>query len=338
MNVSFRQTKNEDHSAMSVSFRQKNTVNNIDENNIEMDVIYGAPRPDVNKYFLCDYDYTDVGFTATGNVNPEIEYEIMIGWPLTKLVSTGVYILGEDVHRVAYEETYNEKMNETEKEKAQVRTTEKEHSNSTDGKESPNRPSEKERLSNTDVEEENTIETTEKERPGNTDSKESLDRTSEKEHHRSSDEEKITLGTFKEENLAGTGGLKMPNLTTDFVKNGTLLVCRPDMHIWIFQYDGSLYWVADEGFHFEDDGLTYIQYHLWTTQLEKLPPGRLAQNYYWNNLSGYFEKYELSGDFGKYRVMCCELPTEYSITSILTGYFKNGEWVWENCFRPVYDF
>ena len=338
MNVSFRQTKNEDHSAMSVSFRQKNTVNNIDENNIEMDVIYGAPRPDVNKYFLCDYDYTDVGFTATGIVNPETEYEIMIGWPLTKLVSTGVYILGEDVHRVAYEETYNEKMIETEKEKAQVRTTEKEHSNSTDGKESPNRPSEKERLSNTDVEEENTIETTEKERPGNTDSKESLDRTSEKEHHRSSDEEKITLGTFKEENLAGTGGFKMPDLTTDFVKNGTLLVCRPDMHIWIFQYNGSLYWVADEGFHFEDDGLTYIQYHLWTTQLEKLPPGRLAQNYYWNNLSGYFEKYELPGDFGKYRVMCCELPTEYSITSILTGYYKDGEWGWVNSFRPVYVF
>ena len=317
---------------------QTNTMNNIDENNIEMDVIYGAPRPDVNKYFLCDYDYTDVGFTATGIVNPETEYEILISWPLTKLVSTGVYILGEDVHRVAYEETYNEKMNETEKEKAQVRTTEKEHSNSTDGKESPNRPSEKERLSNTDVEEENTIETTEKERPGNTDSKESLDRTSEKEHHRSSDEEKITLGTFKEENLAGTGGFKMPNLTTDFVKNGTLLVCRPDMHIWIFQYDGSLYWVADEGFHFEDDGLTYIQYHLWTTQLEKLPPGRLAQNYYWNNLSGYFEKYELSGDFGKYRVMCCELPTEYSITSILTGYYKDGEWGWVNSFRPVYVF
>ena len=195
MNVSFRQAKNEDLSAMSVSFRQTNTVNNIDENNIEMDVIYGAPRPDVNKYFLCDYDYTDVGFTATGNVNPEIEYEIMIGWPLTKPVSTGVYILGEDVHRVAYEETYNEKMIETKKEEAQIRTTEKEHSNSTDGKESPNRPSEKERLSNTDAE---------------------------------------------EENLAGTGGFKMPNLTTDFVKNGTLLVCRLDIHIWIFQYNENL--------------------------------------------------------------------------------------------------
>ena len=348
INVSLRQAKNEGHTNMDVDLLQATTDDQINTDvnlrqtktgdSIVLDVNYGSARPDVNKYFLCDYDYTDVGFTATGNVNPEIEYEIMIGWPLTKLVSTGVYILGEDVHRVAYEETYNEKMNETEKEKAQVRTTEKEHSNSTDGKESPNRPSEKERLSNTDVEEENTIETTEKERPGNTDSKESLDRTSEKEHHRSSDEEKITLGTFKEETLAGTGGFKMPDLTTDFVKKGTLLVCRPDMHIWIFQYDGSLYWVADEGFHFEDDGLTYIQYHLWTTQLEKLPPGRLAQNYYWNNLSGYFEKYELPGDFGKYRVMCCELPTEYSITSILTGYYKDGEWGWVNSFRPVYVF
>ena len=151
MNVSLRQPKTEDHSAMNVSFRQTITVNDIDENNIEMDVIYGSARPDVNKYFLCDYDYTDVGFTATGNVNPEIEYEIMIGWPLTKLVSTGVYILGEDVHRVAYEEAYNEKKIETEKEEAQIRTTEEEHSNSTDGKESPNRPSEKERLSNTDA-------------------------------------------------------------------------------------------------------------------------------------------------------------------------------------------
>ena len=331
--VDLRKTKTDDQINTDVDLHKTKTGDSI-----VLDVNYGSPRPDVNKYFLCDYDYTDVGFTATGNVNPEIEYEIMIGWPLTKLVSTGVYILGEDVHRVAYEETYNEKMIETEKEKAQVRTTEKEHSNSTDGKESPNRPSEKERLSNTDVEEENTIETTEKERPGNTDSKESLDRTSEKEHHRSSDEEKITLGTFKEENLAGTGGFKMPDLTTDFVKNGTLLVCRPDMHIWIFQYNGSLYWVADEGFHFEDDGLTYIQYHLWTTQTEKLPPGRLARNYFWNNLSGYFEKYEISGDFGKYRVMRCELPTEYSVISILTGYYKNETWVWANSFRPVYVF
>ena len=167
----------------------------------------------------------------------------MIGWPLAKLVSTGVYILGEDVHRVAYEE-----------------------------------------------------------------------------------------------NLAGTGRFKMPDLSTGFIKNGTLLLYRPDVHTWIFQYDGSLYWVVGEGFHFEDDGTTKIQYQLWTTQLQNLPSDRIKKNYIWDNIGGYFEKYELSGDFGKYRVMCSKLPTEYSITSILTGYYKDGEWVWVNSFRPAYVF
>ena len=245
-----RPTKTRNEADMDVTLRQTKTGNKADRNinirltetedTIVLDVNYGAARPDVNEYFLCDYDYTNVGFTATGIVNPETEYEIFIEWPLTKPVSTGVYILGDDVHRVA--------------------------------------------------------------------------------------------------TLTGTGRFELPNLPANYVKNGTLLVCRPDIHIWVFQYDGYLYWVADEGFHFEDDELTYIQYLLWTTQIEKLPPDRLKANLFWNNLSGYFEKYEISGDFGNYRVMRCELPTEYSITAILTGYCKDGEWVWANSFRPVYVF
>ena len=287
-----RPTKAGDLLAMDVSLRQTKTVNDIDADNIEMDVTYGAARPDVNAYFLCDYNYTNVGFTATGIASSETEYEIMIGWPLSKLVSTGVYILGEDVHRVAYEETYNEKMIEAEKEEPQIGTTEDE----------------------------------------------TLRKAPEREDPSDTDDEEIIFGTAKEVNLAGSGVFKLPDLPTNYVKNGTLLVCRPDMHIWIFQYDGYLYWIADERFHFEDDGLTYIQYQLWTTQIEKLPPRRLKANHFWSNLGGYFEKYELSGDFGKYRVMRCELPTEYSITSILSGYYKNGEWFWSNSFRPVYEF
>ena len=245
-----RPTKTRNEADMDVTLRQTKTGNKADRNinirltetedTIVLDVNYGAARPDVNEYFLCDYDYTNVGFTATGIVNPETEYEIFIEWPLTKPVSTGGYILGEDVHRVA--------------------------------------------------------------------------------------------------TLTGTGRFELPNLPANYVKNGTLLVCRPDIHIWVFQYDGYLYWVADEEFHFEDDGLTYIQYLLWTTQIEKLPPDRLKANLFWFNLSGYFEKYEISGDFGNYRVMRCELPTEYSITAVLTGYCKDGEWVWANSFRPVYVF
>ena len=311
--VDLRKTKTDDQINTDVDLHKTKTGDSI-----VLDVNYGSPRPDVNKYFLCDYDYTDVGFTATGIVNPETEYEIMIGWPLSKPVSTGVFITGNDVHRVAYEETYYEEMIETPKKESLNRTTEKGHPNNTDGEEILSKSLEKESSSNTAVEDSH-HKITETASPIDT------------------DEEDIILGTTTEKNLADTTRFEAPDLTTDFVKNGTLLVCRPDMHIWIFQYNGSLYWVADEGFHFEDDGLTYIQYHLWTTQTEKLPPGRLARNYFWNNLSGYFEKYEISGDFGKYRVMRCELPTEYSVISILTGYYKNETWVWANSFRPVYD-
>ena len=312
--VDLRKTKTDDQINTDVDLHKTKTGDSI-----VLDVNYGSARPDVNAYFLCDYDYTDVGFEATGIVNPETEYEIMIGWPLSKPVSTGVFITGNDVHRVAYEETYYEEMIETTKKESLNRTTEKGHPNNTDGEEILSESLEKESSSNTTVEDSH-HKITETASPIDT------------------DEEDILFGTTTEDNLADTTRFETPDLTTDFVKNGTLLVCRPDMHIWIFQYNGSLYWVADEGFHFEDDGLTYIQYHLWTTQTEKLPPGRLARNYFWNNLSGYFEKYEISGDFGKYRVMRCELSTEYSVISILTGYYKNETWVWANSFRPVYVF
>ena len=33
-----------------------------------------------------------------------------------------------------------------------------------------------------------------------------------------------------------------------------------------------------------------------------------------------------------------EIPTDYSVTSIMTGYRKNGKWVWKNYFRPYYVF
>ena len=41
---------------------------------------------------------------------------------------------------------------------------------------------------------------------------------------------------------------------------------------------------------------------------------------------------------GRYRVCKRKLPEEYSITSIVTGYYKNDKWIWKNYFRPVYEF
>lgn len=123
----------------------------------------------------------------------------------------------------------------------------------------------------------------------------------------------------------------------NIVNNGYLRVYRPDFNCWVYQYDGSLYWIVDQNFYFEEDGSTYIQYQLHTTQIENLPVHRLENEWFWDNIGGDFEKYEIHGDFGKYRVMKRDLPTEYSITSIVTGYYTEGSWVWQEYFRPVYE-
>lgn len=128
-----------------------------------------------------------------------------------------------------------------------------------------------------------------------------------------------------------------PELDDNFIKNGILRVYRPDQHCWVYQYDGSLYWVVDRQFHFNPSGSTYIQYQLWTTQVDKLPRHRLEHAWYWDNIGGNFEDYQLEGDFGDYRVMKRDLPTEYAIKGILTGYYTNNRWIWKSNFRPIYD-
>lgn len=127
-------------------------------------------------------------------------------------------------------------------------------------------------------------------------------------------------------------------LKADFTKDGFLLVYNSDNHCWVYQYEGSLYWIADQDFYFEDDGSTYIQYQLWTTQPDKLPQRRIENGWDWDNIGGNFEDYEIHGDFGDYRVMKREIPTDYSITSIETGYYKEGKWRWREFFRPIYEF
>lgn len=129
-----------------------------------------------------------------------------------------------------------------------------------------------------------------------------------------------------------------PELNTEFVNNGVLRLYRPEQHCWIYQYENTLYWIADQGFYFEDDSSTYIQYQLHTTQPQKLPQDRLDHNWLWDNIGGNFEDYELHGEFGSYRIMKREIPTTYPVTAIVTGYYKNGAWTWKEYFRPIYEF
>ncbi len=213
----------------------------IEGDEVKLVTVCGAARLDVNEYFKCDYDYTNTGFTASGSVNPDIEYEVMIKWPWSVPLSTGVYVSGDEFYYAA-------------------------------------------------------------------------------------------AASFEPPAADGAADLK------EIVDNGTLRVYRPDYHCWVYQLGNSLYWIVDSDFDFEDNGMTYIQYQMWTTQIQNLPKERLEHNYFWDNIGGYFEDYEIYGDYGSYRVMRRELPADYSLTSIVTGYYKNGEWVWKSYFRPIYEF
>jgi len=116
--------------------------------------------------------------------------------------------------------------------------------------------------------------------------------------------------------------------------DGTLLVACPEYDFYVYQKGGELYWLCGDRFPFEDDGSTYIQYQLWTTQIDNLPEKRLANEWFWDNIGFVFEDNEIESWNG-YRVAKRAIPEEYSITSIVTGYYKDGKWIWKDYFRPI---
>lgn len=136
---------------------------------------------------------------------------------------------------------------------------------------------------------------------------------------------------FKALDVAGTDLEKVVN-------EGVLRVYRPDYGMYVYQYEGELYWIAEPEYDFNEDGNTYMECQLDTTQIEKLPEERLSHQWYWDNIGFWFCSKELSGyDTGKYRVAKKEIPTEYSVTKIWAGNYK-GDWIWRQDFRPYYRF
>lgn len=123
----------------------------------------------------------------------------------------------------------------------------------------------------------------------------------------------------------------------DIVKNGVCVVSCPKYHICVYQYGWKLYWIADEEYTFEEDGSTYIQYQIDTTQFDKLPVDRTVNGWYWSNIGANFEDYEITDEMncGQYRVYMRDIPKEYSVVRIETGYYIN-DWVWSKNIRPDY--
>lgn len=130
-----------------------------------------------------------------------------------------------------------------------------------------------------------------------------------------------------------TGGTDLDKI----VKEGVRLVSRPEYNCYVYQFEDKLYWITDEGFTFCEDGSTYIQYQMNTTQIDKLPAERLENNWLWSNIGDYFELHEITDQIncGKYRVSVRDIPKEYSVTNVCTGYY-DGDWVWYAEFKPNY--
>ncbi len=121
----------------------------------------------------------------------------------------------------------------------------------------------------------------------------------------------------------------------EIVYNGYCVANNPQFHICVYQYGRVLYWIADEEYSFNEDG-TYIQYHIDTTQFEKLPAERTERGWFWSTLGANFEDYEITDaiNCGKYRVSSREIPEEYSATFITTGYHTD-RWIWMCYIRPL---
>ena len=131
-----------------------------------------------------------------------------------------------------------------------------------------------------------------------------------------------------------TDGTDMEVVTRDGVLRGYL----SDKGIYIYQYDGCIYWIMDETYAFNAAGNAYLQYQIATTQPWKLPEQRLMEGKETGYMSFQFKEKELANfNTGKYRVAKAELPQKYSITSIRTG-VTTETWLWKYDFRPWYKF
>lgn len=125
-----------------------------------------------------------------------------------------------------------------------------------------------------------------------------------------------------------TTDLSLPSDLKEIVNNGVLKVYNKDYDVYVFQCDTVLYWVVGK----ELSQNTEIICHLYTSELDKLPENRRINGF--DNV-GFNAGYHESKQIGKYIVYSIELPTEYTITAICTGFNIDGDINWLEYFRPL---
>lgn len=130
----------------------------------------------------------------------------------------------------------------------------------------------------------------------------------------------------------------LPNMKSesDFLwelfTNGQLCLYQKDYNMYVYQYQGKLYWIVSKDYQFSDNET--IIYHLYTTQVSKLPENRIQ--YKFDNMDFKFEQYECTDmSTDTYRVAVRNIPDDYPIAYVTTGVYdrENKKSVWTKNFQ-----
>ena len=130
-------------------------------------------------------------------------------------------------------------------------------------------------------------------------------------------------GTVKEPNTVGTD-------LEWLVRTGILKVYEPLYDTYVYQFDNKLYWLIGTPLDKQVTVLCYV----YTNEPDKLPEKMKKHKLEILNFRAG-DKNEITGTIrcGKYRLFEREIPTDYNITAVRTGFYANKKVTWERYFR-----
>lgn len=130
-------------------------------------------------------------------------------------------------------------------------------------------------------------------------------------------------GTVKEPETVGTD-------LEWLVRTGILKVYEPLYDTYVYQFDNKLYWLIGTPLDKQVTVLCYV----YTNEPDKLPEKMKKHKLEILNFRAG-DNNEITGTIrcGKYRLFEREIPTDYNITAVRTGFYANKKVTWERYFR-----
>lgn len=122
------------------------------------------------------------------------------------------------------------------------------------------------------------------------------------------------------------------------IEKGTLHLYSHEQRLWVYEYDGKLFYILDPNMLPSLDRRPSIPIMMYTARRDLVPEELLDQ--YLEKGYIYQEKYLSESDYvnakDPYYLVVVDLPTEYPISYILSGIYSNKEikgWIYKRAFQ-----